>query len=528
MVKKFGLLLLGFALLTGMSVGQIGEVLAAPAPTIIFDFDDAADYNFPAGAVDFVEIAGKTVAKRVTPDVAACSWVGNKVGIPFTDIESFSLVWEQYGDPVPASLATPILSPDGVNWYYWNQMDNEWKEADVESGCSWGIDIELTPAVLSDFVTDFSPGMLYFRIYLGTGTFPTTPPTYTVPIVDSVEFGYYEADECESSADCDATQYCKKNPGECDSIGVCADKPLHCPLILSKVCGCNEVTYSNSCTAVMAGATVNYAGTCVESCTDNILNQDETSVDCGGICDPCPTCSDGIKNQDETAVDCGGVCSPCAAAVATCTDGIKNQDEEEIDCGGVCTACEEETGVFVDVPATHDHAEAINYLEEEGIVSGYDATHFGPNLKLRRGELLKIALNGAGINSSSYATAENPYSDLDDDHTLKQYILYAYHNEIATGYGDGTFGADNYSSQAEAAKMLLNINDFDPSNAPAGVTYGLPAGDLRGFVHQAMEMNLLYDSSNYVATNDILRGYAAEIMYRILMVEDNSWSSFQE
>ncbi|GAA4891666.1 hypothetical protein GCM10023311_15100 [Flaviramulus aquimarinus] len=27
---------------------------------------------------------------------------------------------------------------------------------------------------------------------------------------------------------------------------------------------------------------------------------------------PIPTCSDGIMNQDETGVDCGGVCSPCA------------------------------------------------------------------------------------------------------------------------------------------------------------------------------------------------------------------------
>jgi len=28
--------------------------------------------------------------------------------------------------------------------------------------------------------------------------------------------------------------------------------------------------------------------------------------------DPVATCSDGILNQDETAIDCGGVCSACA------------------------------------------------------------------------------------------------------------------------------------------------------------------------------------------------------------------------
>ncbi|HLP50081.1 MAG TPA: hypothetical protein VK154_04310 [Chitinophagales bacterium] len=48
-----------------------------------------------------------------------------------------------------------------------------------------------------------------------------------------------------------------------------------------------------------------------ESCSDQVKNQDETSIDCGGSCSPCPTCSDGFQNQDETGIDCGGECIPC-------------------------------------------------------------------------------------------------------------------------------------------------------------------------------------------------------------------------
>ncbi|MDN5327832.1 MAG: hypothetical protein PWP03_470 [Candidatus Woesearchaeota archaeon] len=124
------------------------------------------------------------------------------------------------------------------------------------------------------------------------------------------------------------------------------------------------------------------------TCNDSIKNQNETDVDCGGVCGPCfngkhclqdsdcysgycnpetkvcenfPTCDDGIKNQDETDVDCGGSCSKCPAGkscisdsdcitnycyegvcrVPTCNDGIKNQDETDIDCGGVCGKCED-------------------------------------------------------------------------------------------------------------------------------------------------------------------------------------------
>ncbi len=79
------------------------------------------------------------------------------------------------------------------------------------------------------------------------------------------------------------------------------------------------------------------------TCSDGIQNQDETDVDCGGVCDACvipATCSDGIQNGDETDVDCGGsTCSSCSAP-ETCFDDIQNADETGVDCGGVsCASC---------------------------------------------------------------------------------------------------------------------------------------------------------------------------------------------
>ncbi|MEM2131623.1 MAG: hypothetical protein QXR96_03810, partial [Candidatus Woesearchaeota archaeon] len=74
------------------------------------------------------------------------------------------------------------------------------------------------------------------------------------------------------------------------------------------------------------------------TCFDNIKNQDETDVDCGGPCKACPTCNDGLLNQNEEKTDCGGPCGPCP----TCFDNIKNQDETDVDCGGSCNSCESE------------------------------------------------------------------------------------------------------------------------------------------------------------------------------------------
>ncbi len=77
------------------------------------------------------------------------------------------------------------------------------------------------------------------------------------------------------------------------------------------------------------------------NCYDNILNQDEEGVDCGGSCGPCATCTDGILNHGETDIDCGGPCPSCG----TCFDGVQNCHdglcEEGTDCGGSCPACAE-------------------------------------------------------------------------------------------------------------------------------------------------------------------------------------------
>ncbi len=78
------------------------------------------------------------------------------------------------------------------------------------------------------------------------------------------------------------------------------------------------------------------------TCSDGIQDGDETGVDCGGSCDPCPvtpTCFDGIQDGDETGVDCGGSCDPCPSA-PTCFDGVQDGDETGVDCGGCCGHCQ--------------------------------------------------------------------------------------------------------------------------------------------------------------------------------------------
>ncbi len=127
------------------------------------------------------------------------------------------------------------------------------------------------------------------------------------------------------------------------------------------------------------------------SCTDGILNNGESGVDCGGAtgCSRCAdggnctgdgdcasglcrasgeglgtvcvsaTCEDGEKSGSETDVDCGSACAACGDGLGcasgsdcqsqvctagictapTCTDGAHNGDEAAVDCGGSCSLC---------------------------------------------------------------------------------------------------------------------------------------------------------------------------------------------
>ena len=87
-----------------------------------------------------------------------------------------------------------------------------------------------------------------------------------------------------------------------------------------------------------------------------------------------PNCFDGIQNQDETGIDCGGVCEinfgfVCPPPPETCFDGIMNQDETGIDYGGVCGIGGEPAPAGPEpTNFTDSNADGIDDL------SGYDST----------------------------------------------------------------------------------------------------------------------------------------------------------
>jgi hypothetical protein len=208
-----------------------------------------------------------------------------------------------------------------------------------------------------------------------------------------------DGQHCMSAADCEHG-YCNELVEQC-MPATCQDKVLS-GNETDVDCGgafclpCQDGYDCAKHTDCVNGICNESVGKCMPmSCSNNLLDANETDVDCGGnLCHACKqgqrcakssdcsssmcdhelgiclssSCGDGIKNGEETDVDCGGtLCGQCDVGLACaadndcatevcddvkhvclhgqCGDGEMNNAETDIDCGGdTCTPCEATQG----------------------------------------------------------------------------------------------------------------------------------------------------------------------------------------
>src|SRR5450755_1520706 len=117
-------------------------------------------------------------------------------------------------------------------------------------------------------------------------------------------------------------------------------------------------------------------------CLDQIQDQDETGTDCGGSCTPCAPGLGCIQNTDcDSSVCEGGSCSQ-----PTCSDGVLNGDETERDCGGSrCPKCAPGQACKVDTDCVSSscqaHLCALSCLPGQGDCDGDITTACEANLQ---------------------------------------------------------------------------------------------------------------------------------------------------
>jgi hypothetical protein len=119
---------------------------------------------------------------------------------------------------------------------------------------------------------------------------------------------------------CEKGQYCDFPPeatcGTADQSGTCTAIPDACDASLKPVCGCDGKTYSNACTAALAGISVSKDGACT------------TGKVCGGILGTqCANKNEYCNYSLEAACGQGDMQGTCSAKPTACTK------EQNIVCG---------------------------------------------------------------------------------------------------------------------------------------------------------------------------------------------------
>lgn len=180
---------------------------------------------------------------------------------------------------------------------------------------------------------------------------------------------------------------------------------------------------------------------------------------------------------------------------------------------------------FSDVQSGHSHYVAISYLKEKGIVQGYDDNTFKPNQKISRVEALKMIILSTNfaaedeINNEN--VTENPFIDTPKSEWYAKYLAFASEKKLIGGYPDNTFKPNQTINLAETLKIFLqcfngleypeNMENFLAADTPTSEWYA----PFAAYAYKNGLVNIT-DSNKIIPTQDMTRGYVAEIIYRKL------------
>lgn len=148
---------------------------------------------------------------------------------------------------------------------------------------------------------------------------------------------------------------------------------------------------------------------------------------------------------------------------------------------------------FADVAQGAWYYEAVQFAQEEGLMSGYSDGRFAPYDNLSRAQLAQILFNKEG---RSAVNGPMTFSDVDSSAWYAEAIRWAASQGIVSGYGNGNFGPNDPISREQLAMMLWRY-----SGSPATATKELrfsDAGEAGDYARDALR---------WAVENGILNGY---------------------
>ena len=174
--------------------------------------------------------------------------------------------------------------------------------------------------------------------------------------------------------------------------------------------------------------------------------------------------------------------------------------------------------LYKDVAPDNAFFDAIKYISEKKIVSGYADGTYGPQSNLNRAEFVKILMLSKYQEYDIYDCDVDifGFSDVATDDWFAPYVCMAKNEGIIDGYEDGTFKPENTINYAEASKIVVEtlIEDFETSATAEGDDWYEPYIDI---LEEADAMPEAIVDYSDLMTRDVM----ADTIY--ILLEDEWW-----
>ena len=115
------------------------------------------------------------------------------------------------------------------------------------------------------------------------------------------------------------------------------------------------------------------------------------------------------------------------------------------------------TADFVDVPADAWYAEAVQYVYENGMMSGTSETTFSPDLTTTRGMIVTILYR---LENEPTVTGTTAFTDVAADQYYANAVAWAAQNGIVSGIDATTFAPNNAITREQMAAILYRYAQF--------------------------------------------------------------------
>lgn len=179
---------------------------------------------------------------------------------------------------------------------------------------------------------------------------------------------------------------------------------------------------------------------------------------------------------------------------------------------------------FVDAYPNDWYHDGVHYCIDNGLMGGYGENKLGPNDKISRAQIVMALWRIAGSPTADNAVR---FADVPESAWYAQAVGWAAGAGVASGYGDGRFGADDAITREQFAVMLYRFAQLQGKDVSRGSTNTLTgftdAGSISGYALTAMQwangMGIISgtDNSTLMPQGNATRAQAACMIQRYII-----------